>query len=329
MKKIGINGFGRIGRVVFRLLQTHQDIEVSQINDPMDLDTLIYLLKYDSIHGRFKYEIRKSEGGLIINNKFISISHELSPEKINWKDAEVDIVIESSGNFTTKKDLEKHIDSGAKKVILSCPTNDKKIKTIIIGVNENILNQNDLIISNASCTANCVAPILKIIDNSFGLKSGFMNTVHPFTNNQRIIDSPHPDIRRSRAAATNIIPTVSTAIEAIYHVMPHLKNKIDGFATRVPVANGSFVELCLNLSKNTSIEEINNLFESNSKANFKNIIEYTIDPIVSIDVIDNQNSAVFDSLSTKIINSNFVQIIAWYDNETGYSSRIIDLIGMI
>ncbi len=329
IKKVGINGFGRIGKVVFRLLQNNPKIKVVGINDPMDIDTLVYLLKYDTIHGRFDGSVTKTNGGIVVNNQFIPISCELNPENIPWEKWEADYVIESSGLFTTKTKLEKHIKAGAKKVILSCPTNDVNIKTIVIGVNENIITKSDIILSNASCTTNCIAPILKVIDDEFGVESGFMNTVHPFTNNQRIIDAPHPDIRRSRAAAANIIPTTSTAIEALSLVMPHLKDKIDGLATRVPVADGSFVELCLNLKETATVESINNLMLLNTSTKYKNIIEYTNDPIVSRDVIDNTNSAIFDSLATKVIGKKFIQILVWYDNETGYSSRIIDLINIL
>ncbi len=328
-KKVGINGFGRIGKVVFRLLQTNSDIEVVGINDPMNLDTLVYLLKYDTVHGRFNGTVTASENGIVVNNRFIPVSSEMEPENIPWKKWGADYVIESSGLFKSRIMLEKHLKAGAKKVILSCPTDDPSIKTIVLGVNEDLLTSEDVIISNASCTANCLTPILKVIDESFGIETGFMNTVHPFTNNQRIIDAPHPDIRRSRAAASNIIPTTSTAVKSLFDVMPKFRDRFNGFATRVPVADGSFIELCMNLSSDVTIESINSVIKEASKNKFLNLIEYTVDPIVSSDIIDNPHSAVYDSLATKIIGKRFIQILVWYDNESGYSNRIVDLISKI
>lgn len=328
-KKVGINGFGRIGKVVFRLLQTNSNIEVVGINDPMDLLTLVYLLKYDTIHGRFNGTVSIAENGIIVNDRFIPVSSETAPENIPWKKWGADYVVESSGLFKTKIMLAKHLQAGAKKVILSCPTDDPSIKTVVLGVNEEILTPDDVIVSNASCTANCLTPMLKVIDDAFGVETGFMNTVHPFTNNQRIIDAPHPDIRRSRAAAYNIIPTTSSAVKSLFAVMPKFKDRFDGFATRVPVADCSFVELCLNLSSDVTIEKVNNLMKIASETSCLNLIEYTEDPIVSSDIIDNPHSAVFDSLATKVIGKRFVQILAWYDNESGYSNRIVDLISKI
>ena len=328
-KKVGINGFGRIGKLVFRILQESSTIEVVGINDPMDLDTLVYLLKYDTVHGRFNGSVSKAEHGIMVNNHFISVSSEQNPENIPWKAWNAEYIVESSGLFKTKLLLEKHLVAGAKKVILSCPVDDQSVKTIVLGVNESILTDADVVLSNASCTTNCLAPVLKIIDDEFGIETGFMNTVHPFTNIQRIIDAPHPDIRRSRAAASNIIPTTSTAINALFEVMPKFKGRINGFATRVPVPDGSFIELCLNLSSDVDVEKINQLFKKSAEGTYQNILEYTEDPIVSSDIVNNQNSAIFDARATKVIGKRFIQIIAWYDNEYGYSSRIVDLLSKI
>ena len=310
-KKVGINGFGRIGKVVFRLLQTNPEIEVVGINDPMDLDTMVYLLKYDTIHGRFNGTVVKADGGIVVNERFIPVSAEFEPQNIPWGAWGADYVVEASGFFKKREMLEKHLLAGAKKVVLSCPADDASIKTIVLGVNDEILKEDDLIISNASCTTNCLAPILKVLDDAYGVQTGYMNTVHPFTNNQRIIDAPHPDIRRSRAAASNIIPTTSTAVNTLFDVMPKFKDHFNGFATRVPVADGSFVELCLNLSSDTNIQAINNLMKEVAQTSYNHLIEYTEDPIVSSDIIDNPHSAVFDARATKVIGKRFIQVLAW------------------
>jgi glyceraldehyde 3-phosphate dehydrogenase len=328
-KKVGINGFGRIGKVVFRLLQTNPEVEVVGINDPMDIDTMVYLLKYDTVHGRFNGTVAAADGGILVNNHFVPVSAEHEPENIPWKLWGADYIIESSGLFKHRPMLEKHLKAGAKKIILSCPSEDHTIKSIVLGVNEDILTEEDTIISNASCTTNCLAPIMKIMDDEFGIETGFMNTVHPFTNNQRIIDAPHPDIRRSRAAASNIIPTTSTAIKALFEIMPQFKDRINGFATRVPVPDGSFVELCLNLSSDVNVSTINQLMKKSAEGKYLNLVEYTEDPIVSSDIVDNPHSAIFDARATKVIGTRFVQILAWYDNEYGYSSRIVDLLSKI
>lgn len=328
-KKVGINGFGRIGKVVFRLLQQHPEIEVVGINDPMDLDTMVYLLKYDTVHGRFNGTVLRGEGGILVNGKFIPVSAESDPENIPWKAWGADYVIESSGFFKGRVLLEKHLKAGAKKVVLSCPASDPTMKSIVIGVNDHQLTDQDVVISNASCTTNCLAPILKIMDDAFGVENGFMNTVHPFTNNQRIIDAPHSDIRRSRAAASNIIPTTSSAIKALFEVSPQYKGRFDGFATRVPVDDGSFIELCLNLSSDVDRDQINRVMQEAADGKFHGIVEYTEDPIVSSDIVDNPHSAIFDARATRVIGTRFVQVLAWYDNEYGYSNRIVDLLSII
>lgn len=326
--KLGINGFGRIGKIVFRILQTHPNIEVSLINDPMPLETMVYLLKYDSIHGPFNADVRIGDKGIFVNSYFIPVTTEKDPENIPWEKYGLDLILESSGKFKTRALLEKHLKAGAKKVILSCPSDEPLDLSLVIGVNDHELKQHHSIISCASCTTNCLAPILKLIDDNLGVNSGFLNTIHPYTNNQSIIDSPHAELRRSRAAS-NIIPTTSSAILALFDIMPKFKGIFDGFATRVPVPDGSFIELCLNIEKETTVENFNQLIKTATETHLKGIVQYTIDPIVSSDVVNNPHSAVFDSLATKMVKGNFVQMIAWYDNEYGYSNRVVDTIELM
>lgn len=327
--KLGINGFGRIGKIVFRLLIEHPEIQLVGINDPMDNKTLLHLLKYDSVHGRLHEDLSCSNTHLIIGEKYIPISHFTNPEEIPWKEWGAELVLESSGRFKTRPLLEKHFKAGAKKIILSCPAEDDSIKTIIIGVNEYILNSEDNIISNASCTANCVAPLLHVLDQNFGIETVFLNTVHPYTNNQQIIDSPHSDLRRARTAGNNIIPTSSTAVKAVHKVMPHLKDRFHGIATRVPVPDGALTEFVLNFQKDVTPEMINHAVKNATENAMKGIIEYCADPIVSSDIINNPSSCIFDSLCTKVVGGKAAQVISWYDNEYGYSNRIVDLIGIV
>jgi glyceraldehyde 3-phosphate dehydrogenase len=327
--RIGINGFGRIGKLVFRLMQDDDNFEVVGINDTADINTLAHLLRYDSAHGSFHGSVEMQGEKLIVNGKPIMIFHENLPANIPRTMRGADIVIESSGIFLTREMLTGHLESGAKKVILTCPPQDALDKTIILGINEDTLTKNDRIISNASCTANSVAPIIKILHEKFGLVQAFMNTVHPATNNQRLIDAPHKDLRRSRTALSNIIPTTSTAIPIIIELFPFLKNKFDGLATRVPVEDGSLIEITAQLSSDVTKEEVNKAFYDASTGHLKNIIEYCFDPIVSGDVIGNPHSVIFDSLLTKVLSRNFVQVIGWYDNEYGYSNRVVDLAKII
>lgn len=324
--KVGINGFGRIGKMFFRLLVHHPEIELVGINDLMDNDMLMYLLKYDTVHGKFNREIRLEDGKLHINGSRVNIGHYADPSQIPWDKWGADIVVDSSGRFTTRQNLQKHIASGAKRVILSCPPDDELDITLVIGVNERKLLPEHQIISNASCTANCIAPVLNILNKEFGISSVFLNTVHPYTNNQRIIDSPHADFRRSRASADNIIPTSTSAIGALHTIMPELQNKFNGISTRVPVACGALSELVIIFEQKVSPESINALAQKYSKAQLNGIVEYTTDPIVSSDVLGNTHSCVFDSLATKVINENTAQLILWYDNEIGYSNRLVDLV---
>jgi len=321
--RVGINGFGRIGRTLFRLLLDHPTIDVIAINDIADVKTLSHLLKYDSIHGVLKKNISVVDGKLLIDNKNFRFTSEKSLDNLQWSD--VDIVVEASGKFKTRIELQKHISAGAKKVILSVPPIDEDIKTVVLGVNENILNEDDEIISNASCTTNNAAPMLKVINDNCGIEQAYITTVHSYTTDQSLHDQPHRDLRRARAAGQSIVPTTTGAAKALTKIFPELSNAIGGCGIRVPVPNGSLCDITLNIKKETTIEEINNLFKIASEKEFKGIIEYTEDPIVSIDIIGNPHSCIFDSQMTSVIGK-MVKIIGWYDNEAGYSSRIIDLI---
>lgn len=325
--RIGINGFGRIGKLVFKLAINRPDIEVAHINDRMDNKMMSHLLKYDSVHGRFAADIDYDKDSLIVNGSRITVTHSTSPSEIPWDKSNVDIVVESSGRFKTRELLMGHIHSGAKKVILSSPSEDKSIdKTVVMGVNHTGISDSDRIISNASCTTNCAAMMIRVLDEVFGIQKALMNTVHPFTNNQNLQDGYHSDPRRARSALNNIIPTTTSAVGAIHTIFPHLADSFDGMATRVPVADCSFVELYANLKRSVTVKEIDNAFLEYSKSALKDYLEYCPDPIVSSDVNNNTHSAIYDALSTKVTGGDLVQILAWYDNETGYSARIIDLI---
>lgn len=328
--RIGINGFGRIGKLVFKLASKTPDIEVAHINDCMDIKMMSHLLKYDSIHGRFASDIGFDTEHLIVNGLKIPVTHFSKPSDIPWSKNSVDIVIEASGKFKTREMLQGHINSGAKKVILSSPSNDRSIdRTVVMGVNHMDITSSDQIISNASCTTNCVAIMIKVMDEVFGIRKALMNTIHPFTNNQNLQDGYHTDPRRARSALNNIIPTTTSAIGAIEIIFPRLSGSFDGFATRVPVADCSFVELYIHLNKVTNAVEINKAFLNYANSTLKKYLEYCSDPIVSSDINNNTHSAIFDALSTKTVGGDLVQILAWYDNETGYSARIIDLIKYI
>ncbi len=321
--KIGINGFGRIGRTLFRLLLNHPTIKVVAINDLSDSKTLSHLLKYDSIHGVLEEEINHSENKIIVAGKSIHFSSFAKLEDIKWGD--IDIVIECSGKYKTREQLEKHIAQGAKKVILSVPPIDDSIKMVVLGVNSTILTSKDTIISNASCTTNNAAPMLKVVNDICGIKQAYITTVHSYTTDQSLHDQPHKDLRRSRAASQSIVPTTTGAAKALTKIFPELDSVIGGCGIRVPVANGSLCDITINVKKEVSIESINEAFRKASETNFKGIIQYTNDPIVSVDIIGNKHSCIFDSEMTSVIGK-MVKIIGWYDNEVGYSSRIIDLI---
>ncbi|MDP5044262.1 MAG: type I glyceraldehyde-3-phosphate dehydrogenase [Leeuwenhoekiella sp.] len=323
--KIGINGFGRIGRRLFRLLYNHPLIEVVAINDRADGATLAHLLKYDSIHGIFKKDISFSSGKLRVDDKEISLYQFSEPKNIPWLSHNLDLVVESTGKFKTYDLLEGHLKAGAPKVILSVPAADDRIKTIVLGVNDNLITGDELIISNASCTTNNAAPMIKVVNDLCGVKQAYITTVHSYTTDQSLHDQPHPDLRRARAAGQSIVPTTTGAAKALTKIFPELSNVIGGCGIRVPVPNGSLTDVTLNVARDTTIEEINEAFKKASETYLKGILEYTTVPLVSIDIVGNENSCILDSQMTSVIG-NLVKLIGWYDNETGYSARIIDLI---
>jgi glyceraldehyde 3-phosphate dehydrogenase len=324
--RVGINGFGRIGRNYFRaLLEQGADIEIVAVNDLGDTATTAHLLKYDTILGRLPYEVSHTEDTITVGDKTIKVLAERNPADIPWGELGVDIVIESTGIFTKKADAEKHIAGGAKKVLISAPAKDEDV-TIVMGVNQDTYDPaKHNIISNASCTTNCVAPMAKVLDENFGIVKGLMTTVHAYTNDQRILDFPHKDLRRARAAAENIIPTTTGAAKATALVLPQLKGKLDGIAMRVPVPTGSVTDLVLELSREVTKEEINAAFQKAAEGELKGIIEYTEDPIVSSDIVNAPASCTFDSSLTMVQDGKNVKVIGWYDNEWGYSNRLVDL----
>ncbi len=325
MKTIAINGFGRIGRLVLRaILKDYPDLNVMAINDLTDAKTLTHLFKYDSIHRIFPGEIAHTENSLIVNGKEIRIFAEKDPEALPWKDLGIDIVIEATGIFTSREKATKHQKAGAKKVIITAPAKDEVDATIVMGVNHDTLKPEHSIISNASCTTNCLAPIAKVLQDNFGIVNGIMTTVHSYTNDQRILDFPHSDLRRARAAAMSMIPTTTGAAKAIGLVIPELKGKMDGIAIRVPTPNGSLVDLTVNLHKAAAKDEINTAMKDAAATYLKGYLMYCDEPIVSIDIVGNPYSSIFDALST-YVKDNMVKIFAWYDNEWGYSCRVADL----
>ena len=325
--KVGINGFGRIGRLVFRAMENDPELEVVAINDLGDIPTMVHLLKYDSIHGRVFEEVVAEAEGFVVNGRKVKVLSERNPEDLPWGELGVDIVVESTGLFTDANKAKAHLDAGAKKVIISAPAKNEDI-TIVMGVNDDQYNpETDNIISNASCTTNCLAPMAKVLLDNFGIKRGFMNTIHAYTNDQKILDLPHKDLRRARAAALSMIPTTTGAARAVSLVLPELKGKLDGFATRVPTPDGSMVDLTVELEKNVTIEEINAAMKAAAEGPMKGILEYVDEPIVSTDIVDDAHSSIFDSLLTMVLGGegNFVKCISWYDNEWGYSNRVKDL----
>ena len=325
MINVAINGFGRIGRRVFRLIQDDKNLRVVAINDLADTKTLSHLLKYDSVHGIFNGEVSHDNNHIIANNEKIPLLNKKHPKDINWNPFDVDFVIESTGKFKTSLEIQHHIKNGAKQVVLSVPPLEDDIKTIVLGVNDNCIDGSETIISNASCTTNNAAPMIDIINKLCGINQAYITTVHSYTTDQSLHDQPHRDLRRSRAASQSIVPTTTGAAKALTKIFPELSNVIGGCGIRVPVINGSLTDITFNVKKTVSINDINNAFKEASKNNYKGILEYTEDPIVSIDIVGNTHSCIFDSEMTSVIG-NMVKIIGWYDNETGYSKRIIDLI---
>ncbi|MEA1973910.1 MAG: type I glyceraldehyde-3-phosphate dehydrogenase [Candidatus Cloacimonadota bacterium] len=324
MKKIAINGFGRIGKLVFRNLFESKKLEIVAINDITEAKMLAHLLKYDSVHKKFEHEISNDSKSITVDGNKIKVFSERNPEDLPWKDLDIDLVIESTGVFRTKEMANKHIIAGAKKVIISAPAKDEVDATIVLGVNDEILKDTDKIVSNASCTTNCLAPVCKVLNEKFGIEKGIMTTVHSFTNDQRILDLPHKDMRRARAASVNMIPTTTGAAAATGLVIPELNGKIDGMAIRVPTPDGSLVDLTCVLNEEVTIEKLNSAMKEASQTYLEGILEYSEEPIVSSDIVGNPYSSIFDSLATKV-NGNFVKIISWYDNEWGYACRVADL----
>ena len=327
MKKIAINGFGRIGRMCFRSLINNPHVEVVAINDLTDVKTLAHLLKYDSIHGRFAHAIDHTNDSIIVNGKAIKIYAAKDPATLPWSDLGVDVVIESTGIFTDKESASKHIEAGAKKVIISAPATGA-VKTIVLGVNDDQITAEDTVLSNASCTTNCLAPMAKVLHDKFGIEKGYITTIHAYTADQRLQDSPHKDLRRARAAALSMVPTSTGAAKAVGEVLPQLKGKLDGVAVRVPTPDGSMTDLVAVLKRDVTIEEVNAAMKEAAEGSMKGILEYCTDPIVSIDIVGNLHSCIFDAALTAV-NGNLVKVMAWYDNEAGYSQRVCDLIAKI
>ena len=323
--KVAINGFGRIGRVSFRVMLERENIEIAAINDLTDSRTLAHLLKYDSVHGIIKADIKWDDTAIIVNGKRIVVYSEKDPANLPWKQLGIDVVIESTGHFLDKESAGKHLVAGAKRVIISAPPKGNDIKTVVMGINDDILSSDDLIISNASCTTNCAAPMVKILDEMWGLEDGYINTVHSYTGDQRLHDAPHKDLRRARAAGLSIIPTSTGAAKAITKIFPHLEGKMGGGGMRVPVPDGSLTDITCVLRKPVTVAEINAAFKLASETTLKNILEYTEDEIVGIDIVGNRHSCIFDAGFTAVVG-NMVKVIGWYDNEVGYSNRLVDLI---
>lgn len=326
--RIAINGFGRIGRTVLRILLQRFNAEVVAINDLTDARTLAHLVKYDSVHGRFDYEIIAADRALLINGSRIPVFAESDPSKLPWKELDIDLVIESTGKFTTAENAAAHLQAGAKQVLLSAPSSDRSIPTIVLGVNDRDIDLNAAILSNASCTTNNIAPMIKVLEENWGIVNGYITTVHSMTGDQNLHDGPHKDLRRARAASSSIIPTTTGAAKAITSIFPHLEGKLGGAGIRVPVLNGSLTDFTCTLKVQPNVEEINAAFKAMSDTSFKGVMEYTADPIVSVDILGNSHSCVFDSLLTSVVGG-ITKVVGWYDNEYGYSSRLADLVGKI
>lgn len=322
--RVAINGFGRIGRLVFRILVNNPNVEIVKINDLTDNATLAYLLKYDSVHGKFNGTVSSDETSLIVNGQSILASSEKEPAKLGWGELGIDVVIECTGRFTERAGADQHIAAGAKKVLISAPAKGEDL-TVVLGVNDSLLKSEMTVISNASCTTNCLAPMAKVLDEQFGIEAGYMTTIHAYTADQRLQDAPHKDHRRARAAASSIVPTTTGAAKAVSLVLPQLKGKLDGFSARVPVIDGSLTDLTVVLKKSVTKEEVNAAIKAASESYLKGILEYCTDPIVSVDIIGNSHSCIFDAALTSV-NGNLVKVVGWYDNEYGYSSRIADMV---
>ena len=327
--QVGINGFGRIGRSVFRIISGREDMEVAAINDLFENEQLAYLLKYDTVMGIFDKEVIVDKDAMSVDNHRVVMTEYRDPAQIPWKDMGVQFVIEATGVFRDRASIEKHLEGGAQKIILTVPSKDEIDATIVIGVNDTELKPEHRVVSNASCTTNCLAPIAKILDDTFGIEEGFITTVHAYTNDQRLADVPHKDFRRSRAAGENIIPTTTGAAKAVGKVLPQLQGKLDGLAMRVPVPDGSIVDLVCRLGKKASRQDINAAVQEAAAGPMQRVVEYSEAPLVSSDIIGNTHSSIFDALSTHSQEDGYARIVSWYDNEWGYSNRVVDLIGML
>ncbi|MBC3542137.1 type I glyceraldehyde-3-phosphate dehydrogenase [Rufibacter sediminis] len=325
--RVAINGFGRIGRLTFRTLIEHENVEVVGINDLTDNATLAHLLKYDSVHGRFNGTVSADENSITVNGNRIEVFAEREPKNLPWGKLEVDVVLESTGRFVDEKGAGGHLEAGAKKVVISAPAKGN-IPTVVLGVNEEILTGQETIVSNASCTTNCLAPMAKVLDEAFGIEKGYITTIHAYTADQNLQDAPHADLRRARAAAVSIIPTSTGAAKAVGLVLPHLNGKLDGVAMRVPIPDGSLTDLTVILKREVTKAEINAAMQKAAQNEMKGILEYTEDPIVSIDIVGNPHSCIFDAQQTAA-NGTLVKVVGWYDNEFGYSNRAADLISRI
>lgn len=323
--RIAINGFGRIGRMVFKKAITEDKLEVVAINASYPAETLAHLIKYDSVHGPFNGEVIALENELIVNGKRVKLVSNRNPEQLPWGEMDIDIVIEATGKFNSREKASLHLDAGAKKVILTAPGKNEDV-TIVMGVNEDVLNiDQHQIISNASCTTNCLAPVAKVLDEKFGIVNGLMTTIHSYTNDQKNIDNPHKDLRRARACAQSIIPTTTGAAKALALVLPQLKGKLHGISLRVPTPNVSLVDLVVDLKKDVTVDDVNSAFIEASNGPLKGILGFTTEPLVSVDFNSNEHSAVIDGLTTMVMGTNKVKVLAWYDNEWGYSCRVVDL----
>ncbi len=329
--KVGINGFGRIGRLVYRAAMGNPNLDIVAVNDITDAKTLTHLLKYDSIHGVLDSEIKAEGNFIVVDGKKMEVFAEKDPSSLPWKRLGVDLVVESTGKFRSADDAKKHLDAGAKKVLISAPAKGKggPVLNIVLGVNQEKYDPKAQILTIGSCTTNCLAPIAKVLNDNFGIVRGFMTTVHAYTADQRLLDAPHKDLRRARAAALAIVPTTTGAAKAISLIMPELEGKLDGVALRVPVATGSIVDLTCELSKNVTVQDINNAMKEASEGRMKGILQYTEDPIVSADVIHNPHSSIFDALSTMVMGKNLAKVFSWYDNEWGFSCRMVEMLELM
>ncbi len=324
--KVGINGFGRIGRLVFKAAYNDPNFEFVGLNDLTDAKTLGHLLKYDSTHGRFPDTVQVEGDNIIVAGKKLPVMAIRSPGEIPWGKLGADVVVESTGIFRTKAQCEDHIKAGASKVILTVPSKDEIDAIIVLGVNDDVLKPEHKIVSNASCTTNCLAPVVKVLHDTFGLQHGLMSTIHSYTNDQSLLDMPHKDLRRARSAAVSIIPTTTGAARTVGRVIPELKGKLDGMAYRVPVMDGSIIDLVATLSRDVTVVQVNSAMKAAAEGEMRGILEYTEDPIVSADIVGNTHSSIFDALSTNVMGGNLVKVVSWYDNEYGYSCRVVDLI---